>query len=272
MALLTPFIETVVDRFDRDRAETFWSCRSAFESLLADSIPQRVLNEELRRIRDDSGYVGDWRPDHLVLHRGAGFALSIARLDRPTRFIHSTPYYGFYSSLDGSPIVCDRYALPEHYRNEVFDPGLRITPYDTRQTAPGDVLELRTDGLVYDFKLSRPQLILKLTTAPYHSMEWLFSRESLAAWQANDSDLRATQLRVGAYLLGRLADSSSIEPLRSITTHPNHSVRWAAVQALGRLSRSEGIAQLAKFADDPHPHIRRAAQKALAATSKASTN
>lgn len=269
MFSMTPFADAIEDSFDRGRIETFWACRPAFESLLSKGIPQRALNEELARIAADPGYTGDWRPDHLLLHRGAGYALSIARLDRTSRFIHSMPYYGFYASLDGQPIVHDHYALPEHYRNEVFDPGLRLTPLGQQRTAVGAVLELRTDTQIYDLKITRPQLLLKLTTAPYHPLEWLFSRDTLAAWQANDSDLRATQLRVGAYLLGRLADSTSIEPLRSVTTHPNHSVRWAAVQALGRLSRSEGVAQLEQAASDPHPHVRRAAQRALAAVGKA---
>lgn len=263
-AVLERCITEIERLFDRDRIESIWLCRPAFAELLDQGAATRFLNEELRRLQRDIAYVGDWRPNHLILHRGGGYILSVAQFDQPLRYIHTSPFYGFYAPLGNTPLTYETFALPETYRNEVFDPTLKIVSTGLHELPAGDVLELRTDRRIYDLKVPRPQLLLKLTTAAYHSLEWLFSRDTLSAWQANDADLRATQLRVGAYLLGRMADESSLEPLRRLTTHPNHSARWAAVQALGRLSRSEGIAQLERALDDPHPHIRRAAQKALA--------
>jgi hypothetical protein len=264
---LSHCIESVNRIFDRDRIETIWSCAPVFAELVASGDPVVAINRELGRLQADVGYVGDWRPNHLILHRGGGFILSIAQFDEPQRYIHSSPFYGFYAPLGGEPLVYETFDLPEQYRNDVFDPTLKIASTGIHQVAPGEVLELHTDRTIYDLKVTRPQLVLKLTTAAYHTLEWLFTRESLSAWQANDADLRSTQLRVSAYLLGRLGDQSSVEALQQLAEHPNHSARWAAIQALGRLSRSEGLAQLEKAVNDRHPHIQRAARKALSRAS-----
>jgi hypothetical protein len=260
---LQQFVAEIDRNFDRQQIESIWDCRGEFSKLLHFNVATKALNDELLRLKADAAYVGDWRPNHLILHRGEGFILSVAYFERPHRYIHSSPFYGFYAPLHGETLVYEKFLLPEQYRNEVFDPSIRITSAGTHTVSANEVLELRTDRTIYDIKVPRPQLVLKLTTAAYHTLEWLFTRDTLSAWQANDADLRSTQLRVSAYLLGRLGDESSVDSLRWLAGHPNHSVRWAAIQALGRLSRSEGLVQLERAATDTHPHIRRAAQKAL---------
>ena len=64
-------------------------------------------------------------------------------------------------------------------------------------------------------------------------------------------------------VFGKFAHQSSLEPLKLLTGHPHHAVRWAAIQNLGRLSRAEALAALEAASHDPHPHIQRAARKTL---------
>ncbi len=257
------FCDLVDREFDRARLSSFWSLETAFERLVNSAAAARALNTELHKLVRNPSYMGDWRPNQLLLHRGRGFALSIWLFEQSRQYAHTMPFYGMYAPMSSQALSYTRYELPEDYRNEVFDPRVRIQPLGPGSVAPGQVLKLEGDRYVYDFHIDKPVPVFKLTTAPFHSMEWLFNKNTGYAWQANDSELTATQLRVAAYILGKLADPSSVEPLSQLTRHAHHSVRWAAIQGLGRISRSAAIGKLEQATLDPHPHIQRAADKML---------
>ena len=254
-----------VDReFDRERLASFWDLEPALRQLLAGPFATQALNAELQNLVAHPAYTGPWRPNQLTLHRGRGFALVLHLFESSRRYVHSQPFLAMVSPLAGAPLTYTRYQFPVDYRNEIFNPGLRIHTPVIGEVAAGEVLCMHSDRYLYDFHLEAAVPMLRLTTAPFHSMEWLFNRETGYAWQANDSEITATQLRVAAYILGKLADPSSVEPLKQLTEHPHHAVRWAAVQSLGRINRSAAVEKLQASLDDPHPHIRRAAAKTLA--------
>jgi hypothetical protein len=260
---LADFLGEVERRFRLDPLESFWDLEDAFRRLVQGEALAAAFNHELRCLARDPNYMGNWRPNQLMLHRGRGYALSIWMLERPQRYIHSTPFYGMFAPLGTETLHYDTYRLPPGYRNAQFDPSLRLEPAGSGMTAPGGILLLQSDQFLYDFKVERPQPVAKFITAPYQTMEWLFERDSLRAWQANDSELVSTQLRVSAYILGRLADVSSLEALQSLGRHGHHAVRWAAVQNIARLSPAAAVEQLQHALDDPHPHVRRAAAGSL---------
>ncbi|HZR37863.1 MAG TPA: HEAT repeat domain-containing protein [Nevskia sp.] len=260
---LSRFREAVERRFRAESPDTFWSLEEAFRQLVVDGTFAAVFNRELRRLLDDPCYMGNWRANQIVLNRGRGHVLSIWLFDQPRRYIHSTPYYGMFAPLGAESLYYDVYRLPENYRNAQFDPEVRLEPAGSGFTAPGGVLLLDSDRYVYDFKVERPLAVAKFSSAAYQTLEWLFERDTLRAWQANDSELVSTQLRVAAYILGRLADASSLEALDSLSDHRNHSVRWAAVQTIARLDREAALQRLRQALDDPHPHLRRAAAGSL---------
>jgi hypothetical protein len=260
---LKRFLDEVERRFRLESAESFWTLEEAFRQLVLDGALATVFNRELRRLLDDPAYTGNWRANQMMLNRGRGHALSIWLFDRPRRYIHSIPYYGMLAPLGAESLHYDVYRLPANYRNAQFDPDLRLEPAGSGFTAPGGVLLLQSDQYVYDFKVQRPLTVAKFTTSAHHTLEWLFEREPLRAFQANDSELVSTQLRMAAYILGRLADDSSLEALESLGDHRNHSVRWAAVQTIGRLDRGAALERLRRALDDPHPHLRRAAAGSL---------
>ncbi len=260
---LDHFRDAVEQCFRAESPDTFWRLEDAFRQLLTDGTLAAVFNRELRRLLDDPCYMGNWRANQIMLNRGRGHVLSIWLFDQPRRYIHSTPYYGMFAPLGTESLHYDVYRLPQNYRNAQFDPEVRLEPAGSGFTAPGGVLLLQSDQYVYDFKVERPLAVAKFSTAAYHTLEWLFERETLRAWQANDSELVSTQLRVAAYILGRLADASSLEALQSLSDHRNHSVRWAAVQTIGRLDREAALQRLRQALDDPHPHLRRAAAGSL---------
>lgn len=260
---VTRFVKHVENGFVRDAVETFWALETEFRDLVRSGFVQDVFNDELRQIAANPDYVGEWRPGQLLIHRGRGYALAVSLFEKTRQYIHTAPFYAMYAPVGGESLRYEAYKLPQGYQNSVFDPSLRLERAWSGSTPPGDVLLLRSDSYAYDFIIERPQLVLKFTTAPFHTLEWLFKKDDLHAWQAGDSEINSTQLRVAAYILGKLAHQSSIEPLSQLSSHPHHAVRWAAIQSLGRLSRTAALEKLEQASADPHPHVRRAANKTL---------
>lgn len=260
---LASFSQDVRSSYSAERPETFWECEPAVKRLLAGGAVQAWVNEQLTALRDNPESLGDWGAKEVVLHRDTGWAVSVALFDTPRRYIHVLPYFAFYAPLAGANLAANRYKLPADFRHEVFDPAVRLEPAGFVDSAPGNVLAVRTDQFAYDFHVAAPLPVLRFATAPLRSLEWLFSKTTLQAWQANDATVTYTQLRVASAVLGKIAHQSSIAPLRRLASHPHHAVRWAAIQNLGRLSRSEALARIREAVNDPHPHVRRAAQKTL---------
>ena len=256
------FVHEVRRHYDVRDVATFWQCESGLRTAAMDGSLSAWVNAELRRLVLDNSHAGDWHPNEVTLYRDDYFTLSLALFSTPRRYIHILPFYAMYVPLCG-PLTYDRYELPSNYRNDVFDPSLTLTPAGTHTAPECEVIRINSERYGYDLKVTQPSPILRLATSIVRPLEWLFSRTTLQAWQANDADLTFTQLRVAAHVLGRLAHQSSIGPLRRLTSHPHHAVRWAAIQNLGRLNRSEAIVKIRDAVHDTHPHVRRAAQRTL---------
>lgn len=264
------FVLDVQARLLLSQPETFWACEEYLRRFVGSGGMAQSFNDELRKLVSDETYLGSWLPNDVVLCKGSGWHLSVVLLDGPKRYIHALPFHAMYVPLV-EPLSGDRYRLPPHYRNEVFDPAVRLEPDGTAGAARYEVISLHSDHYAYDFNVPQQQAVLRLATVPLRPLEWLFSKGTLQAWQANDADLGFTQLRVAAGVLGKIAHQSSIEPLRRLANHPHHAVRWAAIQNLGRLNRSEALAKIREAVSDPHPHVRRAAQKTLDALERRTT-
>ncbi|MDB5987626.1 MAG: repeat protein [Nevskia sp.] len=260
---MSRFIAEVERRYRRDDIDSFWELEDEFRQLVQSDAVLQFLRQELAQMVETPARIGQWRPNQLIIHRGRGFALSVWMVEQERRYIHSTSFLGMCAPIGADCLDYAIYKLPPDYRNSMFDPAVKLEPAGTGLTAPGGVLLLQSKQYAYDFQGTRPQPVLKFATASFEPMEWLFSKDSLQAWQANDSELVWTQLRVAAYVLGRLADESSRAPLEQLSSHPNHAVRWAVIQSLGRLSRSAVMPKLETAINDPHPHIRRAAARTL---------
>lgn len=259
---LDDFAQDVRTLYKPENPETFWACESFLVRLITNGAIERWFREQLTILRSDPHHLGDWAASEVVLHREADWTISVALFDTARRFIHALPFVAFYVPLN-SELVAERYRLPEGFRNDVFDPSLKLERSDTVKVRQRELLALETNHFAYDFHVPHPFPVLRFVSASQRPLEWLFSKSTLQAWQANDADLGSTQLRVAAYVLGKIAHHSSIEPLRRLAGHPHHAVRWAAIQNLGRLSRSEALTKIREAINDTHPHVRRAAQKTL---------
>ena len=257
------FVGRVQQVFRPEIPESFWDCEDALADLLKKPFLADALNRELANVAQDATQTRNWLGSELVLHRGGGFALSISIFDKPQRYIHSLPYHAMHAGVGGFGLRCNVYELPPSFRNHVFDPTVRLSSAGVRKAEPREILCLPSGKQAYDFIYEQPTPVLKFVTAAIQPLEWLFTRQALQAWQANDADLSFTQLRVAADVAGRFAHQSSLQPLKRLAQHTHYAVRWTAIQNLARLSRSEAIEHLRAAVNDPHPHVQRAARKTL---------
>lgn len=256
------FVQEVQSQYSTIEARTFWACEPLLQRFLAEGVAERWLNDQLARLANSGSDAIAWQAKEAQVHRGEGWVLSLAVLDTPRRFIHVAPYLAFYAPLKGE-LTGDRYRLPVGFKNDVFDPNVRLEPPERLTVTSRNILRLDSTQFAYDFNITRPVPIVRFTSRYIQPMEWLFSKTTLQAWQANDADLHYTQLRVATQVLGKIAHQSSLEPLLKLSNHSHHAVRWAAIQNLGRINRTVALARVREAATDPHPHVKRAAEKTL---------
>src|SRR5688572_9994754 len=110
---LASFLGEVRQIYKPEAAGSFWHCEPLLERLLKSSFLPEVINEELGRITKRDGEPDSWLANELVLHRGAGFALSLSIFDAPQRYIHSLPYYAMYAAVGTTDLFCNVYRFPD---------------------------------------------------------------------------------------------------------------------------------------------------------------
>lgn len=267
---LEPFLAKVRERFrPAENLESFWDCETLLKEFGSGPWLQLMINQELERlVKSAALQLDDWLPNEWVMHRGGGTILSLTQLTASRRYVHALPFLGHYLVMGTEALHYDLYRLPEEYRNAVFDPRLKLEAAGNFTVEPGSVLRLDSRRYAYDFRVEKPVLMLKFVTSPVLALEWLFTKNNLQAWQANDADLSFTQMRVAADVLGRLAHQSSAPYLKQLANYPHHAVRWAAIRNLARVDRAEALVLIQRAVNDPHPHVRQAAQKTLAQAQK----
>lgn len=263
---LKPLLDALEARVKiASHAEVFFQLQEPLEALVSSGYPARAIAEDLQKTLQEPTRLGKWKPNELVLHADRRVELSVWSFSRPRQYIHTVASHTMLAPCTATPLAYRRFRLPAKYDNRVFDRNLKLDYVDEGVTRQGEVLCLAAGGLLYDFLVQQPTPLLKLTYGPIETMEWLFHRDTGAAWKISDSDAAATQARVGAYVLGQMSHPSSAEALKELSFHRSHAVRWAAIQALSRISVSEALERLRAALDDSHPHIRRAAERTLGA-------
>lgn len=255
------FVLDIQSQYSAIEIQTFWACEPMLQRFVAEGVADRWLEEQLERLAGGRNDLG-WEAKGVHVHRAEAWMLTLKIISGPRRFIKLAPFLAFYVPLQDGMAV-DRYKLPAGFRNDLFDPNVRLEPPDRFVVPAGAPFRLDSTQYAYDFHVRSPIPVIRFTSRFIQPMEWLFSKTTLHAWQASDADLHSTQLRVAAHVLGKIAHQSSLEPLLKLSRHSHHAVRWAAIQNLGRISRSAAVVRVREAVSDPHPHIRRAATKTL---------
>jgi len=155
-------------------------------------------------------------------------------------------------------------ALEAPFRIDAFDRTRALRSVARTPLAPRAIAAFEAPGETFRLHLERPTIIVQLQSETVAPLRWVFDPATHAPVRAVASRLSSSRLQFTCRTLAALGSPSSIPALRRLTAHPEHYVRWAAVQSICAISRDEGIACLQQALHDDHPHIRRAAASTLA--------
>jgi HEAT repeat protein len=264
---LARFCEQAEELVRADDPETFWRAEPAFRDLLRSDFIQAFVTHELGLVaQDDFHFMLASSETHSLLVESAGYSLLLKLLSpeaTETASILSSTEHVLLAVWGGS-VEMQTFAMEQPFYHEVFDRSKRPVPGERIRLEPGMVAQVRSPHEMYRLRLERPTLMIQLQSATTVPLRWVFHPETLEPMRAVASRLSSSRLQFTCHTLAALGSSKSIPALKRLMTHPEHYVRWAAIQGICAISREEGIACLRQSLEDKHPHIRNAAQKTLA--------
>lgn len=271
-------IDRLKDRLAEAKTGALPALNALVEEIATQYVPWR-MNALLRQLATDpNSLLRSGSSKFLLLGAGDGYSIGLSIVDRRPRHLHWHPSHIWYRGLGTHVATAHRYRLPAGTSNSVVDPAIKLDLVESHSFGPGDLMArdgLR-DVIDLDFQAGKALVLLRLQLHLLGDLEWMFDRSSLTAVGASTLNPISSHLTSLAYAASLIGDKTSVDPLKAILAHPNHAVRWSAVQALGRLDRDSALGALQQLSSDSHPHVRasaaRALQKAEAAAASAMVN
>src|SRR5215472_2430582 len=246
--------------------ESFWKVESAFQNLLASDFLEAFLFRELSMIAENDSHFMFGSEIHVPLVEASAYTLLIKLLPPEAASLSSlsTLTENLMLAVWRDQVEVQRFTIEPPFRHDVFDRSKRLLPVDVSNLAHGKTMGFHPPEDIFRLRMDRPVLLIQLQSATVLPLRWVFHPETLEPVRAVSSRLSSSRLQFTCHTLAALGSPSSIPALKRLMTHPEHYIRWAAVQSICAISREEGIECLRKSLEDDHPHIRNAAQKTLA--------
>ena len=264
---LATFCERAEELLRADEPERLWSVEPFFRDLVASDVVEAFLLRELNAIASNHFYFLPGASDfHAPLAESSAYSLLIRWL-APESVVSvpvSTLTEHLLLAAWGSSVDVERFALEPPFRIDVFDRSRRLVPLGTTELEPGTVARFRSPAETFRLRLQRPSVLIQLQSRPTVPLRWVFHPETLEPVRAAAVSLSSSRLQFTCHTLAALGSPTSIPALTTLTAHPEHYVRWAAIQSICSISQSDGIECLRRALDDDHPHVRNAARKTLA--------
>lgn len=250
-----------------DDPETFWDVQPFFQDLLTTNLVEAFVEHELRAVAGTPlHFMGRSSELHTPLVETAAYALTL-RFRSPQALVPqpvvSIAEHTLLAAWSGRVDV-ETFTLAPPFRNEVFDRSQRLVPTRSIALVPGMVVRFESPAEAFRLHLEQPAILLQLQSATVASLRWMFDPDTLEPVRASAARLSSSRLQFTCHALAALGSPRSIPALKRLTTHPEHYVRWAAVQSLCAISRDDGLECLRRASEDDHPHVRRAAEQTLA--------
>jgi hypothetical protein len=243
----------------------FFALQDAFKHLVfgTDFLHSTAL-AELGRIAENTRHESArWEPDHILIAGDLAWQLRIGLYARASDFVYTLPFDLMVAVIDPRGLRVARPSLPEGMVNEVFDPAIRLPTLRYETVPGGEVFVVDGSRELLDIQVERPVLVVKLNTSVRDALQWAFDRQTGSAVQAIAADPLDSELVSTLRALASMQRGASVEPVRALTCHRRHFVRWAAIQCLARLAPELAVDALRAAAVDSHPHIAQAAAHAL---------
>jgi hypothetical protein len=264
-----PALATFCDQAEQmvhvEDPESFWRIEPAFRDLLASNFIESFLLYELKAVAEDHFHFMSGSSEfHAPLAESAGYSLMI-KLASPEALV-AAPITSLTEHLllavNGNAEL-QRLAIEEPFCNDILDRSKQLVVGDLISLVPGMILRFHSPSEMFRLRFERPLLMIQLQSVTAVPLRWVFNPETLQPYRAVASRLSSSRLQFTCHTLAALGSPTSIPALKKLIDHPDHYVRWAAIQGICAISREDGLECLHRSLGDRHPHIRNAAQKTL---------
>jgi len=249
-------------------ADAFRRCAAPLARLARARFAGAWVDVALERAMDRGRHGADPDASGAVLVRTAHFALSLAVIEstpevRADRLEGLAHHLGL-AVLGPGALEIERYRLPPPHCFEVLDRARilegplseRLDPGEARVFAAGeDVIRTTARGAGTAALVLRSGLI--------HRIRWVYDPATRAPSLPVAADPQSSRVEFACRTLARLGTQSDVPALERVAAHPDHFVRWTALQGIVELDFERGRALMERALGDPHPHIRSAAARFL---------
>lgn len=264
---LDAFVAEAVRLLATDGPESFPRCVEPLRRLARSGFARAFVDWTLRAAMDPLGNgpeeIGD---TELTLARGERFSLNLVGLEAGPRTvadqIEGLAHHLALAVVGPGSLAIERYRLTPPYRFEVLDRSRRLEGPSAETLGAGDagffkagedVMRIRRSPSVAVALLLRSELI--------HRVRWVYDPVTLSPCLAVAGDPRSSRLEFACRIVAKLGEPSDVPALESLVTHPDHFVRWTALQSIMHLDTGRGCALMRDALEDVHPHVRSAASR-----------
>ncbi len=203
----------------------------------------------------------------VVLARAPSFSLRLSLLEPGAAAGHRVEGLAghFAVGVVGPwPVEVEHYRVTPPTRWDVLDRSLRLDGPRRETLVPGAARAFTAGEDVVRMEAPAGAVgVLELRTAPVHRIRWVYDLSTRAPVLAVAADPRSSRIEFACRLLARLGAARDVPALEEITVHPDHFVRWTALQSIVELDFARGRQLVEAALDDPHPHIQSAARRFL---------
>ena len=243
--------------------EDFWLARSIFSEM-----DRSFLNGwGILRVREILN--GDEVPvfrdrNVLTINVTKGYAVTLAMIDGPPDNLYLYPQHYLARNVGHVPLKVRRYGHGDGYRNDVFDPALRLHLRSETTLQPGEFVERNGFTDVLDWETEGATgYVLRLHSGSLGNYEWAFDRATLAPKGVTVLDAHSSQVATAMQMLATLGVPVAGDFIEMGLESPDFHVRWETLKMVNRLNPELVQQTLERLTNDPHPAIRRAVEKTL---------
>jgi hypothetical protein len=203
----------------------------------------------------------------VTLLRGEQFSLTLSLIDpssEPTSRVEALAHHLAVGVLGPGALEIACYRLPPPHRFEVLDRSRRLEGPRTECLGPGDAQAFAAgEDVIQMAAREQGTAVLMLRSAMIHRIRWVYDAATRAPILPVAADPQASRVEFACRTLARLGSAADVPALEGVVAHPDHFVRWTALQAIVELDFDRGRDLIERALVDPHPHIRSAAARFL---------
>jgi hypothetical protein len=267
LPFLNSFHQTVTDILTSGDVDAFWNCQEEFAAILRPDCLRDLVNYELESFKNNARYMPDKSNEQtLTLVETGQYALELKLVYPGTEpsVIHSFPQHTIFGLVSKGPVSFDLFTQPSPFPNDVFDRTRTLVSAGGTELSARNYVCLRAGYDLFALKQSQSeQIYLIFKSRNLLRLIWWYSAATLIPVRAVAADQSSCRLQYAARLLAAMSCRESIPNLLGLLEHPDHFVRWTAIQTIIRLDLEKGISALGIGLSDAHPHVRDATARAM---------